>query len=302
MGGLGWLVAAGIFWLRGGTVADVHAQAPTQPAGQVAPSPSQDSASSSEYKDRVVAYCFDERITREDLGEYLIARYGAEKLDLLVNKRIIEHVCKEHHIEVSTAEVNAALADDLKSLNVSSKDFVEKFLKPYKKNLYEWKEDVIRPKLMMTRLVHDKVVYSEADIRMCYDAYYGEKVDGRLIMWPRSERSQVFSLYPSIRDSDAEFNRRAKEQASAQLAARGGKLEKPIGHHTTGNDVLESKLFALQPGEISDVIEAPEGVVVFKCDAQHPTRYLGELRREKAGPGQGSDREKDPGGDRQGVQ
>src|SRR5262245_23828600 len=45
----------------------------------------------SDYSRRVVAYIFGNRpITREELGEYLIERVGAERLEFLVNRRIIE--------------------------------------------------------------------------------------------------------------------------------------------------------------------------------------------------------------------
>ena len=43
----------------------------------------------------MVAYIYGSiPITREDLGEYLIARKGLDTVELLVNKRIIEHACE----------------------------------------------------------------------------------------------------------------------------------------------------------------------------------------------------------------
>src|SRR5438128_1544808 len=79
---------------------------------------------SSDYSHRVVAYLYDTiPITREELGEYLIARMGKERLGTLVNKRIIEHVCKEKGIEVTSAEVEADLAETLKGFNVNRSEF-----------------------------------------------------------------------------------------------------------------------------------------------------------------------------------
>src|SRR5262245_3559391 len=44
-----------------------------------------------DYATRVVAYIHaSQAITRQELGEYLIVRYGAEKLPLLLNKRIVD--------------------------------------------------------------------------------------------------------------------------------------------------------------------------------------------------------------------
>ena len=75
-------------------------------------------STSSDYSSRVVAYVYDNTpITREELGEYLIARYGTERLDLLCNKKIIDNECRKAGIEVTAAEVENSLSEDLKGLN-----------------------------------------------------------------------------------------------------------------------------------------------------------------------------------------
>lgn len=271
-GGIALVICACLFRFRTGSGANALAQSSNpQTTEQVAGSAPQAPVSTSEYSQQVVAYIYGQLpITREELGEYLIARMGAEKLELLVNKKIIEHACREKNIEVTAKEVEAALADDLRGLNVPLEDFINRVLKSYKKTLLEWKEDVIRPKLLMTKLVRDQVTYTEEELHMAYDAHYGEKVDGRIIFWPNGEYSQVMNMYPSIQNSEAEFIAKAKAQASPRLAARAGKLEKPIGHHTTGNDQLEREAFGLQPGEVTSVIQGKEGVVVFRCEERIP--------------------------------
>jgi parvulin-like peptidyl-prolyl isomerase len=266
----GWpiaFVAAGLLCFRGGVGSEIHAQGP--PAG--AASTLEPPAPSPEYTKRVVAYVNENQaITREDLGEYLIARQGAEKLELLVNKFIIDQACKERNISISELEIEHALNEDLSSLQVSAKEFTEKILKSYKKNIFEWKEDVIRPKLQLTALVRDHVTYTEQDVRDAFEAYYGEKIDCRIILYPKNEEARATSEYPNLRDSEAQFAQKAQSQASAKLAARGGKLDQPLGRHTAGCEALEKAAFSLQPGGISSVIGVPEGFVVIKCDARIP--------------------------------
>lgn len=220
----------------------------------------------SDYSSRVVAYVFENTpITREELGEYLIIRYGAERLDLLCNKKIIDSECRKAGIEVTAAEVENALAEDLKGLNVDRKTFVDKVLRNYRKNLYEWKEDVIRPKLMLGKLVRSKIKVTEEDIKHAFDAYYGEKVECRIVMYEKGFERAVLSDYPKLRDSEDEFHKAAKNQKSSSLAATAGKI-RPIARNTTGNEELEKAAFALQAGEVSPVIGTPEGLVIVKCD------------------------------------
>jgi PPIC-type PPIASE domain len=238
----------------------------SQPAAPAQP------ASASDYGKRPVAFLHDnEAVTREQLGEYLIARYGAEKLPLLINKIIIEEACRAKGVEVTAAEVEASLAEDLGHMGVDQKTFVNNVLKQYKKTLYEWKEDVIRPKLLMTKMVRSHVTVSEEEIRLGFDAYYGEKIDCRLIYWPTNEQNVAQKEYATIRDNAAEFDRQAKQQANSNLAASGGHVT-PLGHRTTGNDEVEREAFKLQPDELSPLIATPEGIVVIKCVKRIPAQ------------------------------
>jgi hypothetical protein len=223
-------------------------------------------APSTDYSQRPVAFLHgNETISREQLGEYLIDRYGADKLPLLVNKLIIEEACKAKGIDVTPAEVEASFASDLASGGVSEKVFVENILKHYKKSLYEWKEDVVRPKLLMAKLVRDRVKVTEEDIQAGYEAYYGEKIDAKVIFWPKEEREVARKQYAAIRDNPTEFDEKAQMQANSRLAATDGRLDLPIGRHTTGNDEMELQAFRLQPGQISPLIDTADGVVVVKC-------------------------------------
>lgn len=227
-------------------------------------------STNSDYSSRVVAYVYDNTpITREELGEYLIARYGTERLDLLCNKKIIDNECRKAGIEVTAAEVENSLSEDLKGLNVDRKTFVDKVLKNYRKNLYEWKEDVIRPKLMLSKLVRSRVKVTDEDIKKAFDAYYGEKVECRIVMYEKGFERAVLSDYPRLRDSEEEFHKAAKNQKSSSLAATAGKI-RPIARNTTGNDELEKAAFALQPNEVSPVIGTPEGLIIVKCDKRIP--------------------------------
>ncbi|MSR32174.1 MAG: peptidyl-prolyl cis-trans isomerase [Gemmataceae bacterium] len=231
----------------------------------------------SDYSSRVVAYIYENiPITREELGEYLIARYGSDRLDLLCNKKIIESECRKFGIEVTAAEVEDALAEDLKGLNVDRKTFVDKVLRNYRKTLYEWKEDVLRPKLLLGKLVRSKIKVTEEDVKKAYEAYYGEKVECRVIMWEKGAERAVLAEYPKLRDSEDEFNRAAKNQKSASLSATAGKI-RPFGRSTTGNDELEKAAFSLQPGEVSSVIGTPEGLIVVKCDKRIPADTTANL-------------------------
>jgi hypothetical protein len=221
---------------------------------------------------RVVAYIYNTiPITRQELGEYLIARYGAEKADLLVNKRIIEHVCAEQHVEVTAGEVDAALADDCKAISVDVAGFVKQVLAQYHKTLYEWKEDVIKPRLLLSKLCRKNVQVTEQDIKNEFESLYGESVDCRAIIYPNRELKNLMAdEYEKLRTSDAYFDEAARKQPLPSLALTGGKI-KPISHHSDNAEV-ERVAFNLKAGEVSEAIQTKQGLLILKCVQRIPAQ------------------------------
>src|SRR5262245_57701044 len=198
------VAAAGLAWFCRGSF--IH-RATAQPAGGPAAAPAgaaQATATASDYASRVVAYIHQSQaITRQDLGEYLIARHGADKLPLLVNKRILDEVCRSRGIVVTAAEVDAELNGELKGLAIDRGTFIKTVLGRYKKNLYEFKEDILRPRLQLTRLCQARITVEEEDLRKAFESAYGEKVECRIILWPKEKRAEANKLFASLRDSES---------------------------------------------------------------------------------------------------
>ncbi len=230
-----------------------------------------------EAKTRIVASLYDGKVklTREDLGEYLIKRYGASNLELLVNRRIIEMTCKEQNVTITEGEVEAEFERDWRKKEVKDREqFIKECLAPNKVSVFQYKEDILRPRLMLAKLCRDRVTVEEKDVDDAIEAYYGEKVECRMILWPNTPENAklVIQEYGKVRDNPQLFEEKARSQASRTLAKTAGLLDKPIGRHTTGNDALEKAIFALQPGEVSNVIGTPEGFVLIKCESRIPPK------------------------------
>src|SRR5260370_38302411 len=136
-------------------------------------------------------------------------------------------------------------------------------LTPNRTTVYIWKEDVVRPRTMLTKLARGRVQATDSDVRAAFDAYHGEKVECRMILWPDDPRSKSSAMqnYAKLRDDDKEFDQAATAQMSPSLAKDHGRVS--IGRQNTGNKTLEDKAFGLQPREGNQVIETPAGVVLL---------------------------------------
>jgi hypothetical protein len=229
------------------------------------PAAAQPATPPSDYSQRVVAYIYGTiPITREDLGEYLIARHGLDNVETLVNKKIIERACEKAGITVTDAEVEAAILADCATIGVNQAQFVQTVVKQnFGKSLYEWKEDIIKPRLLLTKLCKDKITVSEDDLKKAFEAAYGEKRDCRIIIWPKGEQNIAMKEYDDVRKSEGGFDRKARTQANGALAATQGKI-RPIAHYSGAHKEVEKAAFTLRPGEVSGLIGTEEGFVVLK--------------------------------------
>src|SRR5262245_16422356 len=138
------------------------AKEPMKPQEKPAPPPVADPK-------QPVATINGEPITREEYGEYLIRLHGADKLEAFVNRRIIERACEQKKITVTDAEIEEELDRDLKQLNVDRDQFVKNALKQFGKSMTEWKEDVLRPRLMMNKLIGATLKVTDDDLRKVYE-------------------------------------------------------------------------------------------------------------------------------------
>jgi hypothetical protein len=235
-----------------------------------------------DYSKRVVAYIYGNiPVTREELGEFLIARFGAERLPFMIDRHLVELDCKARGIVVTDQMVEAQLDKDLKAYNanMTRKDFVNQILKRFNKTLYEWKEDTVRPKLMLAQLVGPEIQVTEEDVQKGFEGRYGPKVDCRMIVL--QDTPQKFKIWEQVREDEAEFQRAATKINLPQLAASGGKV--PPIHKHFGDERIEKAAFNLRKGEVSPLIEMSDHtVIILKCDQHIPPDLTKRIETERA--------------------
>ena len=241
---------------------------------------------SEEYNGRVVAYIYNnEPITRADFAEFLIARHGAERLDFFVNRMIVERACKQAGVYVTDAEVEDQFRRDIQAMgpHMTAEKFQSQILSRYKKTNFEWKEDVIRPKIMMTKLVGPKVIVTEDDLRKGFEARFGAKVQCRMIVF--ENKNMAIKAWQKIREAgpgnqETAFRTEAKQQYLPNMAATAGEV--PPIHKHFGDPRIERVAFAMQPGEISEVIEMQDQTaVVLFCERHLFADPLRSMEKER---------------------
>ncbi len=233
---------------------------------------------------RIVAYLWQNTpVTREELGEYLIERFGTQRLEFLVNRKIVELECRKHNISVSDAEVEQRFRRDLESfgkLPLTPRDFEEQVLRRFNKTMFEWKEDVIRPKILMEKLVHSQIKVSEQDVRDGFEARYGPKVDCRMIVMQAGNIAAVNEAWNKAKQGPEHFLKVAESQFLPNLQGTKGKV--PPIHRHFGDKLIEETAFRLKEGEVSEPLKMQDHTyVILMCERRLPADITAKYENER---------------------
>src|SRR5688500_18444067 len=123
------------------------------------------------------------------------------------------------------------MAEDVKGLSIKKEEFIKVVLPRYGKTYYEWMEDVVRPRLLLTKLCKDQVKVTDDDLKKMFEREYGEKRRVQVMMWPLGDNQKVIDeQWAKMRTSQDEFDSACRQQANPALASSKGHT-KPLGRH-----------------------------------------------------------------------
>jgi len=237
---------------------------PTEPG--VAPAPR------AEHPDpRVLAVLYGNvPVTRTDLGEFLIARGGYERLESLLNVKIVNVEAAKRGVVATPEEIEAALGEDLKGLKIEKVDFVTKVLPKVKKSLPDYLEDEVRPRVLLGKMCPPKAAATDDELKKAFERHFGEKREAKIILWGKDEFRRAQKEWLEARKGEAEFDRVARAQNDPHLAPGAGRVA-PIGRHGDApNPLIEKVVFELQVGELSQLFQTPAGILCVKCTGVIP--------------------------------
>ncbi|HYH68179.1 MAG TPA: peptidylprolyl isomerase, partial [Urbifossiella sp.] len=204
-------------------------------------------------------------VTRTDLGEFLIARGGYERLESLLNVKIVNVEAAKRGVVATPEEIEAALGEDLKGLKIEKVDFVTKVLPRVKKSLPDYLEDEVRPRVLLGKMCPPKAAATDDELKKAFERHYGEKRAASIIIWGKGEFRRAQKEWLEARKGEAQFDRVARAQNDGNLAAGAGKVA-PIGRHGDApNPLIEKVVFQLEVGELSQLFDTPAGILCVKC-------------------------------------
>ena len=211
---------------------------------------------------KVVAVVNGQTISREQLGDACLRRYGAVVLDNLLNKHLILQACAAKGIQVTQADVNDEITRVSQKFGLTTTLFLQALQEERDITPEQYASEIVWPMLALRALAADKIQVSNEEIERVIQSEYGPKVQVRMIALTEGSKAQ--QLHAQAIAKPEQFRRLAKEHSDDAVSASVEGLLPPIRRYS-GDDQLERIAFQLRPNEISPVFQIGEMHVFLQC-------------------------------------
>lgn len=256
--------AAQLPFFRSAKSAPAETPAPAAPADAAPASPS-------EGKLAIVAMVNAHKITREELAQECLWRYGSEVLESVLNKALVVEACRARGVSVSPEEVSAEIDRMAERFGVPREQWLKMLEQERGITAEQYASDIIWPTVALRKLADARLTVTEQDLEQAYETHFGPAVQVRLITTTDLAKAQRVRAAAIAKPDD--FGNLAKDHSEDANSASARGLIQPIRRHM-GDSRLEEVAFALQPGEISEIVAVGNQYVILKCESHIPGRRV----------------------------
>jgi parvulin-like peptidyl-prolyl isomerase len=226
----------------------------------------------------IAAVINGEPISRQSIGQQCLVRWGEETLESLVNKQLIAEACQSRGIVISDRDLDAEVESIARKFGMSIDQYLKMLKEEREVSETEYRDDIVWPSIALKRLAADKLQVTQAQLDQEYDSEYGPKVQVRMISLTDSRKAdQVLQL---AKANPQEFEKLAKLHSEDPTSASAKGLIPPVRRHL-GEPAVEQAVFALKPGEVSDVVHAANQYLIFRCERHIPAATISPQYRQQ---------------------
>lgn len=211
------------------------------------------------------------------VAEYCLKLFGEIVLAERISITMLAQECKKRNIQITDAdldeEIRTRAAREMPLINGNPN--VDQWLAVQSKNtgttVLGFRNNTIRPLVMLKKLAKDNVEVSEEDIQKGFEANHGPRARCLAIFFNNMRQAQqVWDQARKVPLQEHFGDLAAKYSVHGPSKALRGEI-KPIQKYG-GMPILEDKAFALKAGEISEVIQLghEEYVILYGLGLSQP--------------------------------
>ena len=221
----------------------------------------------------IAAFLNGREISIKELAELCLQKYGKEVSNDMIYRLLIEQACRKENLRITEPDIDKEIREmALKYLpllpdgtpNVGL--WLQRATEESGLSIPMYRKNVIVPVLSLKRLTFPLVQVTEEDIQRAFEAHYGSKVRCLAIFFPEkdSRRAQEVWQKANRHRTEDNFGNLAAEYSFDPDSRLGRGVIPPIARHC-GQPELEKEAFALKPGELSQIIQIDEHLVILYC-------------------------------------
>jgi parvulin-like peptidyl-prolyl isomerase len=218
-------------------------------------------------KQPLAAIVNNESITREDLARECLLHFGADVLESMVNRTLIDTACRERNLTITDKQVDDEIDRMARKFSLPKDQWLKMLEKERGIKPARYAKDIIWPTLALRELAKDRLTVSKQELDEAYEGEFGPSVKVRLIAIDSAEKAGQVHAQSVAKPED--FPALAKKFSKDTNSASAYGLIQPIRRHA-GDAKLEEAAFALKKGEVSKIVKVGEMHVFVKCEEQLP--------------------------------
>lgn len=216
---------------------------------------------------QVVAVVNGQQITRQQLADSCMRRFGEAVLESIINKQLVYNECLARQVVITEKDVNDEIARKAASFGMSADRYMSLICTQRKLTADRYKNDFVWQEMALRRLAEKEIVVSPEELQKQMDFEFGAKVQIREIVC--DSRAKAEQLLAEVRQSPETFGTVAKNHSLNPNSAAVKGLLPPLARNAASPQ-MEQLVFGMQPGQISDVVEAGGQFLLIKCERIFP--------------------------------
>lgn len=210
----------------------------------------------------VLAVVNGQTISREQLAVECVKRYGDQVLDNMLNKYLILQACQARKVTITQQDIDEEIARIASRFKLTTTLYMKLLQDERNITPEQYSAEIVWPMLALRRLVADQIQVTQQEIDRAYQSEYGTKVQVRMIAV--KDRAKADGILKEVTANPDSFRRVAKEQSEDPATASVEGLLPPLRQYS-GDELLESVAFKLQPGQVSQVFQVADMHVILQC-------------------------------------
>ncbi|NOY41495.1 MAG: peptidylprolyl isomerase [Planctomycetes bacterium] len=222
----------------------------------------------------VVATVNGDRVMMKELGQECLLRHGEEVLETEISHLLLEQELKNAGITVTDAELQAEVqhAAELAGIldqkgKVDLEQWFEAIAKEQGVTRAQYLRDSVWPSAALKKLTAKDVQVTDEDMQKGFEANYGERVRCRAIVLGEMRRAQEV-WDKARRNQSVEYFGDLAAEYSIEPTSKALRGEvPPIGRYS-GQPRLEEVAYALQPGQLSGIVQTGDKFIILRCEGR----------------------------------